>query len=207
MIKKQIVERVIVSMVGMTILGFGIGIIVNSKFGSDCLTLAIESFHNTWGLTVGTFNMIVGAIMLVIAFFCDKKKIGFSTVYYVVCCKFIIDTTIKYVPVATNIYMQLLYVLIAIVCCSFATALSVSARLGLAYYDAFIYSVSDKFKFNPVIFRYIVEAILLTISFFLHTYPGFGTLIYFIVLGPSISSLLKLIKKPLRSHWNMPFED
>lgn len=207
MIKRQIVERILVSIVGMTLLGIGIGIIVNSKFGSDSLTLFIEALQSKFGLTVGTFNMLVGVFMLIVAFICDKKKIGFATVFYVVTCKFVIDTTISVVPIATNIFMKTFYILFAILLCAISTSLSISARLGLAYYDAFIFSVSEKFKINSVVFRYAIEAILLTISILWHTYPNIGTLICFALFGPSINYVLKIFKKPLRQHWNMPYDD
>lgn len=204
---RKTVERIIISIVGMSVLSVGIGVIVNSNFGSDTLTLLEEALQHNFGLTIGTYNTLLGIVMVIVSFFCDKRKIGFATIYYVIVGKFIIDGTIELFPVAETIPMKLLFIALAIALVSVGSSLAICSRFGLSFYDAFLYSVTDRFKFNYVIFRYIVEACFLVISLILHTYPNIGTIIYFVLFGPSITFTLKLIKKPFRQHWNMPYED
>lgn len=200
------IERILLSTLGMTLINVGVGFAVNAAFGSDCLTLAMEACQHTWGRTVGTYNTVFGVIMLIIALLCDKKKVGYATAYYVVAGQYIIDGTMAILPVATNIFVKLLYVAIAILVISFGSAFGNCARLGLSFYDAFTYSVTDRFNINYIKFRYIVEAVFLIFSIILKTYPSYGTIIYFVCLGPCVTFILSKIKKPIRKYFNLPYE-
>ena len=117
------------------------------------------------------------------------------------------DVFIKIIPVATNIYMQLLYVLLVIIIMAISVTLAISTRLGLSYYDAFLYSVAKRLNTTYVKLRYILEAFFLIASLLLKTYPGIGTLIYFVALGPAINWSVNKCKNPIRKHLAMSFED
>ena len=80
----------------------------------------------------------------------------------------------------------------------------ISRRIGGAYYDAFCYAVSERFKFKYVYFRYVLEGMFIVISMILHVYPGIGTIIYFAALGPCLSFILNLIKEPIRNRLGLP---
>lgn len=201
------VERLLLSFISMSMLSFGIGFVVNSQFGSDIFTLFMEASQKTWGLSIGTFNMIYGALLLIVTFVCDKNKIGIATLYYVVVGRFIIDWSIELVPIANNIYSRILYLLIATFLISFSVGLSIATRQGLSYYDAFLWSITDRFNIKYVVLKYVVEAILLLFSILLKTYPGIGTLVYFIVMGPAINFFTNLLKKPVRNHLDLHFDE
>ena len=203
----KLFKRVVISTIGMTMLSIGIGFIINSHFGDDILTLSIEAFRKIWPLSVGTYNLIYGSIMVIVALVLDRRKIGYATVYYVVVGMFLIDKAIEIIPIATSIYIKLLYSLIAIVLMSLSVGLTIAARLGLGYYDAFLYAVSDKLKTSYVVCRYILEGSLLIFSIFLKTYPGIGSIIYFFVLGPAVNWTVNKLKKPIRKYIGTYTED
>lgn len=201
------VERVLLCTFGMSLMSVGIALIVNSRFGDDLLTLFVEASRNIYPLSIGTYNFIYGSIMVIVSFFCDKKKIGYGTIYYVLVGVILIDVFIEIIPIATNIYMQLLYVLLVIIIMAVSVTLAISTRLGLSYYDAFLYSVAKRLNSTYVKLRYILEAFFLVASLLLKTYPGIGTLIYFVALGPAINWSVNKFKNPIRKHLGMSFED
>lgn len=200
------VERYLVAILGMTLINIGIVFVAKARIGSDCVTLLLQAFNNNFGFTLGTWNAIFGAVFVVIALICDKKKIGFATIYYVIAGKFIIDGLMNVLPDPNSYLVDAIYCLLAIIVISFGSALSISARLGLSYYDAFCYAVTDRFNIKYIYFRYVVEGIFIIISFFLHTYPGIGTIIYFIALGPCVTFILNRIKTPIRKYLGLNFE-
>lgn len=200
-------ERGLVAVVGIFLISFGVGVMPQAHIGSDPLTLLFEALSINVGLSIGAWNTIIGAIFLVISFVVDKKKIGFSTLLYVICGQYVIDGTIKLFPYAQNLYVAILYVIISSVTICFGAALTNTARLGLSYYDAYLFSVSEKIKMKYHIFRYINEIVFVVICVLFQHYPNLGTLYYFLSLGPIISFFIKLIRKPIRHHLGIPVDE
>lgn len=198
------VERIIYASLGMILLSAGIAFIAKARIGSDCLTLFVQALNANFGFTVGTWNTIVGVVCVIVALICDKKKIGYATIFYLIVNKFIIDGLLELLPMPTSFIVDSVYCVIAIVLISFGSALTIAARIGMSYYDAFCYAVSEKFKFKYVYFRYVLEGIFLVTSLLLHEYPGIGTIIYFVTLGPCLTFALNLIKEPIRKRLDLP---
>lgn len=201
------VERFLLASLGMTLINVGVAFIALARIGEDSLTLLMQALYNNFGRTLGTWSTILGIIFVAIALFCDRKKIGYSTLFYVITSKYIIDGVMYILPVSTSYIMDAVYCVAGIIVITLGSALGICARLGLSYYDAFCFSVSERFKLKYVYFRYTVEAIFIIISLFLHTYPGIGTIIYFVVLGPCVTFALKLIKAPIRKHLGLEVEN
>lgn len=204
MIKK--IERVLIASLGAVLIHTGVVFMTQALLGSDPLTLFLESLVKNFGLTLGTWNTIVGAVFALVAFICDKKKIGYTTIFYIATSKLIIDGLMKIVLPADNYLIGMLFVVISTLSISLGSALCVSARIGLSFYDAFIYSIVDRFHLNYIIFRYSLEAVLTLAAIILHTFPSIGTLVYLIVMGPCVSAILNVIKGPIRRHFGLKEE-
>ena len=200
------VERVLLASLGMTLINVGVAFVAKARIGSDSLTLAMQACFNNFGRTLGTWSTIFGIIFVSVALFCDRKKIGYSTFFYVITSQYIIDGVMYLLPAPESYLLDALYCVVGIIVISLGSALGVSARLGMSFYDAFLFSVTERFKLNYVYFRYSVEAFFIVFSLFFHTFPGIGTIIYFITLGPCVTFLLKYIKEPIRKHLGLKEE-
>ena len=135
------IERIIYASIGMVLLCAGIAFVAKARIGSDCLTLFVQALNYNFGYTVGTWNTIVGATLVIIALICDKKKIGYATIFYLLVNKYIIDGLLEVLPMPKSYVLDFIYCLIAIVIISFGCALTISARMGMSYYDAFCYAI------------------------------------------------------------------
>lgn len=195
--------RVLLALIGPVLIHIGVVFITQARVGSDPLTLFMETCVLNFGLTLGTWNALIGVVFVIIAFLCDKKKIGFSTVYYILTSNLVIDNLMTVILPAQNLTYGIVYALLGVLSMSLGGALSVCARYGLSYYDAFLYSVTDRFNINYVVFRYSCEAAFTLASILLHHYPSFGTVFFLLAIGPSISTILKIIKGPIRRYLGM----
>lgn len=200
------IQRIIISLTGIVLLCLGIVFMAQASFGQDSLTLLIVALQKNFGLSLGLWNSIVGVLFLIVAFFSDKKKIGFTTIFYVSLGEFIIDFFTTFIPQTNNIYECLMYAVFSTFFISLGSCLAVCSRLGLTYYDAFLYGVTDRFNIKYLPFRYSIEGSLIIASLFLKTYPGLGTIIYFIVMGPTVSFMLKKLKAPIRKYLGLKEE-
>lgn len=199
-------ERIMVATIGMSIICVGVAMVAKTRVGSDCLTLILQACNNNFGLTLGAWNTIFGIVCLIVALMLDRNKIGYATFYYVIVGQYIIDGTTYILPTPNSYFIDALYCVVALLLISFGAAFGISARLGMSYYDAFCFSVSEKLKIKYVYFRFALEAVFLIVSIILHTYPGFGTIFYFLTMGPCISFILNKIKKPIRKYLQLDKE-
>ena len=199
----KFIQRLLLGSLGASLIHIGVAFMTRALLGSDPLTLIEEALVINFGLTLGTWNTIIGVVFALIAFICDKKKIGYTTIFYIASSHLIIDGMMSIITPASSILIGVLYMIASILAISLGSAFCVSARVGLSFYDAFIYSITDRFHINYVIFRYSVEAILVLCSVILHHYPSFGTVFFLLAIGPSISTILKIIKGPIRRYLGM----
>lgn len=201
------IERFLLASLGMTLINVGVAFVALARIGEDSLTLLMQAFYNNFGRTLGTWSTIFGIVAVAIALFCDRKKIGYSTLFYVITSQYVIDGVMYLLPSSSSYLMDAVYCISGIITITLGSAFGVSARLGLSYYDALCFSVTERFKFKYLYFRYTLEACFIIVSLFLHTYPGIGTIIYFVVLGPCVTFTLKKIKGPIRRHLGLSVEE
>lgn len=200
------IERILLASLGAALIHVGVVFMTQALLGSDPLTLFLESLVKNFGLTLGTWNTIVGAVFALVAFICDKKKIGYTTVFYIATSRLIIDGLMTIILPAENYFIGFIFLILSTISISLGSALCVSARIGLSFYDAFIYSIVDRFHLNYIIFRYSLEAVLTLTAIILHTYPSIGTVIYLIIMGPCVAAVLKVVKGPIRKHFGLKEE-
>ena len=78
-IMNETCRRILMTVFGVTICGLSVGMFSYSEMGLDPFQVFA---HGTWKLTsldFGTYYVILNAVLLVVIFFADKKKIGLGT--------------------------------------------------------------------------------------------------------------------------------
>lgn len=203
---KKTIERYLLASIAMSCISTGVAFIAETRIGADSITLLFQALYNNFGLTIGTWSTVVGIVCLTVTLFCDRKKIGYSTFFYVIVGQYIIDGVMYLLPTPDSYLIDALYAVIGILVASIGSALGVGTRLGLSYFDGFCFSITDKFHLNYVVFRYITEICFIIVCMILHTYPNIGTLVYFIAFGPCINFFIKLTKTKIRTYFGLEIE-
>ena len=89
MTEKQ--RRIFMTVAGVLISGFSVGIFNFSLFGMDPFQVLAHGLWNLTSMGYGTFYMIINLVMLIGIFFLDKTKIGLGTVINIFLLGYVVE--------------------------------------------------------------------------------------------------------------------
>lgn len=194
-------RRIVMTIFGVLVAGFSVGMFNFSAFGMDPFQVFA---HGVWKLTplsFGTFYMILNLIMLVFIFFIDKHKIGLGTVinifllgYVVEFSSWFFETRIPDPSIATRI----IFLMIGIIILCFGSSLYFIGDLGVSTYDAVALILSEKKIARFQYCRIGSDLICTVIGFVLGATVSIGTIVTVFFMGPIIAFFNKRVSIPIR---------
>ncbi len=212
---KEFQRRVLMAVLGVCVCGLAVGFFVYSALGVDPFQVFA---HGTWNaiqnvvpVSFGTFYTLVNAAMLVIVFFWNRKKIGLGTLINLFLLGYIAEFSeaqlFKWNPHPTTaIRVGALMIGILVMC--FASAMYMTADLGVSTYDAVALTISErhpklKFKFVRITTDLICVIgggllCLLGTKLKVAEIIGAGTIFSAFFMGPLISFFNTTVAEPVR---------
>lgn len=208
----NLIKRLILFFVGMTIIQFGVALYLKTNIGSDPMTVFTQGLASTLDktslkdlsivrmiagtntVTPGVANMIILLVLVGVILFVERKRINIGTLICVVGVGPIIDLGVKvisYFPVENNnLFVKMLLVLLG--CFIIAVGFSVlsASDIGVAPNDIIPFIIQDKTKAQYRTVRIIMDAVLLIGGYILGGVVGIGTIISMAATGPFIQMLL-----------------
>lgn len=80
--KTEYAKKITVIIIGAIISAFGISIAINAGFGGATLAVLWQGTAKCLNMSIGTASAVVAAVMILFAFFYDRKQIHIGTVLY-----------------------------------------------------------------------------------------------------------------------------
>lgn len=195
--KKSLVKRFIDATIGASLIAIGVGFFTRSGVGGDSVTLLYQALTNKFGLTVGKWSFIVGMFELLVPIILDRKKVGYTTIFYIIIGQYIMDFTTYLLPQQNTIIMGIVFTGIAILIISLGSVVCLASEMGLSIYDSFCFSISDHFKIKYVAVRYAADGLHLLLAFIFGELLGIGTIMCFLAFGITVDTIKKLIYEKL----------
>lgn len=194
-------RRVIMTVFGVLIAGFSVGMFNFSAFGMDPFQVLAHGVWMHTALGYGTFYMILNLIMLIGVFIIDRRKIGLGTVINIFLLGYVVQFSSwlfeAWIP-NPALGLKVIFLLIAVIVMCFGSSLYFTGDLGVSTYDAVALILSEK-KVAPFQYCRIGSDFLCTISgYFLGAAVGIGTIITAFFMGPIITFFNRKISIPLR---------
>lgn len=190
-----LVKKILICLLGCTMLGGGMGMLIRVGIGSDSLTCFYEGLSIKTGLTAGTISLIMNIVYLVIVYFLDKKKIGAATFIFMIFGKYPIDFFCEHFYTPNSLIVAIILDLVICVIIGVGCAVIIAADLGVTAYDSLTLSTSEVLKKNYVVVRYIYDGTFLVLGFLLGGTIGIATIIALIVIGPVFNYAKKVLVK------------
>ncbi|MDP4091699.1 MAG: hypothetical protein Q8930_20845, partial [Bacillota bacterium] len=194
-------RRIIMTVFGVLIAGFSVGMFNFSAFGMDPFQVLAHGIWMHLPIGYGTFYMILNLIMLIAVFIIDRHKIGLGTAinifllgYVVQFSSWLFDT---WIPNPT-LGIKIVFIVIAIIIICFGSSLYFIGDLGVSTYDAVALILSEK---KVARFKYcrIASDFICTITgYLLGATVGIGTVITAFFMGPIIEFFNQKVSIPLR---------
>lgn len=208
----NLIKRLILFFVGMSIIQFGVALFLKTNIGSDPFTVFTQGLAFTLDktglknfslvkliagsaqVTPGVANMIILVVLFCIVLLVERTRIKIGTLICVVGVGPIIDLGIKvvsYFPVESYNYV-IRALLVAFGCFIIAIGFSIlsASNVGVAPNDIVPFIIQDKTKAQYRWIRIGLDGGFLIIGFILGGTVGIGTVIAMLTTGPFIQFCL-----------------
>ena len=191
--KKISARRVGMTLFGVILAAISVGFFKKADFGVD----PFQSFAmGLWGkigfgLSYGTFYMLLNLVILAVDFMLDRHYIGLATFINMFLVGYIVDASTAVLNLVTpqpGMILRVLFMIIGIVAMCFASAFYYTSDLGVSTYDAIpLFLAARKIgKFRYI--RIISDMICVAVGFSCGVTIGAGTVVTAFFMGPLIDA-------------------
>ncbi|MEJ8776594.1 YczE/YyaS/YitT family protein [Pseudogracilibacillus sp. ICA-222130] len=160
--------RICTYVIGLFIFSFGITLSIQMQYlGIHPWDVLSVGLFEKLGLTIGSWNIIIGFFLIFVAFILDKSYIKFGTFTNAILVGVFVDFYMwtGLLPVPTNTMFDICVMLIGIVLMGFGGGLYNAAQIGAGPRDGFMLSIADKVGMSIGKVRIMTECSVLVIGF------------------------------------------
>ncbi len=174
---------------GLLCFGVGIGMMVQADLGVPSWDVLHQGLSEQLGPSIGTFNVIVGAILLV----CFKplgEQIGLGTVLNVLLIGPVVDLFIATVDTPESLVVRWLLMLGGPLVVGIGSGLYIGAGLGPGPRDGLMTGIAKR-GHDIWKARTAIEVVVVVFGFILGGTLGAGTVWFAVSIGPFVQFFLK----------------
>lgn len=185
----NLIYRLSFYIVGLLILTFGVSLSIKADLGAGAWDALNVGLSNQVGLTIGSWVVIVGLILIFINGFLFKKIPDFLALATIVIVGSLIDFWMLVIlknVVFQGFLLQLLFLIIAIVTIALGAAIYLQPKFPLIPIDNFMMAIRFRFNVNLMMAKTIAEVFALVLALIAKGPIGIGTLIITFCIGPCI---------------------
>lgn len=185
-------KRWLIFFIGIMILGLGIALVIRADLGSAPWDVLHIGLHHTIGLTIGTWTVIVGFLLLFITYLVGRELPKIGTWVNIVFVGVFVDIFLFIFSTPDSIVVKMLMLLLGIILMGFGAGVYISPRLGAGPRDSLMLVVSKKTKLSVAQVRSVMEIGVLIIGWLLGGPVFVGTIIVSLTIGYVTGISLKI---------------
>jgi len=180
--------------IGFALFGLSIAVMIRSNVGTGPWALLEVALSRLTSITPGRMSILVGFAVLMIALVMGER-IGWGTLGNILFIGLWEDMFLHRIPsVENNLVLQLLMLLGAILLMGIASAIYIGVNAGAGPRDSLMLAVHRKSGWSIRFGRAVIEILVVTVGWLLGGPLGFGTLLFALLIGPSVQWAFKLFK-------------
>jgi len=174
--------RIVLLLGGLVLYGVSDGLLVLAGLGLDPWDVLHQGLSRTLGLQVGTWAVLVGALVL-LGWIPLRQRPGVGTACNVVVIGLLINATLALVPAPHGLPWRVAVLVGAVVLNGLATGAYIGAGLGPGPRDGLSTGIAARgVPLRRV--RTVVEVAVLALGWLLGGSVGVGTVLYALAIGP-----------------------
>ena len=178
---------------GFILYGLAIVVMLNAKIGLSPWDVFHQGISLKTGITMGQASITVGLVIVILDALLGEG-VGWGTVLNMIFIGVFLDIikAMNIVPVADNLFMGIIMMLIGIIISAIATVLYLGAGLGSGPRDGLMLALNKKTSKPVGVLRTCIELTALVCGWFLGGNVGIGTVISAFGLGYAIQIGFKI---------------
>jgi uncharacterized membrane protein YczE len=190
--------RIVFYLTGLLILSFGVTLTIKSDLGAgpwDALNVGLST---TIGLTVGSWVIIVGLILIVINAFLLQEKPDVFAFFTILIVGGLIDFWLLYIfnqfeP--TGLISKTIVLFLGLILLALGIAVYLQAKYPLIPIDRFMLAIRHRIKVNLMVAKTIGELTALILALIFKGPIGIGTIIIALSVGPFVQLFFPPLEK------------
>ncbi|MCI6043880.1 hypothetical protein MR857_11245 [bacterium] len=203
---KEILIRVVILLIGLTIAHFGVTLFLLADLGADPFNVLVQGIFRTvdrlinWTfLTHGNTHMTICFLIILILLIVDRNYIKIGTILCMICGGPIIDffTGILscFFENEMALWVKIIVLAAGCVILAFGMTIVIKSDAGTGPNDLVAVVISDKTKYRFSMVRILVDLSFVLVGFALGGSVGIGTIICAALVGPVAGFFLPYSEK------------
>ncbi|HEV2427116.1 MAG TPA: hypothetical protein VGS61_02715 [Acidimicrobiales bacterium] len=180
-------------LVGLTLFGFGEGLLVASHWGATPWTVFAQGVARHAHISLGWATAGISAVVL-LAWWPLRERPGVGTLANLVVIAYVLDLTAALLPTPAESGVRVLYVVGAVLVIGAGSALYLTTGLGPGPRDGLMTSLHRRLGVSVVYVRLSLEAAVLLTGWLLGGTVGVATAFFAATIGFSIGAFLQVVK-------------
>jgi len=184
----------IVIQIGFLLYGLAIALIVRANLGTGTWLVLEVALANILGIQIGTMTVYMGFAVLVIAL-ALREQVGWGTLGNILSIGPWLNLFLALIPAASNnLGLQIGMFLLGVLVQGIATAVYIGVDAGAGPRDSLMLALHRTTGVSIRAARGAIEIIVVLIGWLLGGPLGFGTVVFALLIGPSVQWAFKLFK-------------
>ena len=202
----------LVSIIGITLISFGSALSQAMNMGLDPFTALNQGTADTFGFTLGNYQLILNAIILALIAFFNRKILGWGTIFNMVLVGYQIEFFNSWIsnsfPVDEwSLIIRILITVVAILIFALGVAIYGDADMGVSPYDAIAPVIDERVSLDYKWVRMIQDIVVVIGAWLIGGPVGIATFITGFFAGPLISFYSDNISQPLMDKLGLNIEN
>jgi uncharacterized membrane protein YczE len=179
---------------GFFMFGLAIALMIRGNLGTGAWSVLEVALSKILHITPGTMTVIMGFLVLSGALIM-REQIGWGTLTNILSIGPWEDMWLARIPsITNNLPLQIGMLLLAILLMGMASAIYIGVDAGAGPRDSMMLAIKRTTGISIRLARGIIEVTVVTIGWLLGGPAGIGTLVYALMVGPSVQWGFKLLK-------------
>ncbi|UCZ54376.1 YitT family protein [Bacillus shivajii] len=181
--------------IGLIIMSFGIALTIRGDLGSAPWDVLHIGLTNQFGLTVGSWTIIMGFLLLVLSTLLTKEWPKLGAYLNMVFVGVFVDIFLFFLQTPSTLLFQVIMLVLGITIMGFGIGVYISPRCGAGPRDSLMLAVSKKTGMSVANVRIAMEMVVLVVGWQLGGPVFIGTLLFCLTIGHVAGYSLNLCEK------------
>jgi uncharacterized membrane protein YczE len=178
--------------IGFFLFGLAITLMIRANLGTSAWAVLEVALAQKLHITIGTMTVIMGFLVLSGAVIM-REKLGWGTLANILSIGPWEDFWLSIIPsIKDNLLLQIGMLLLAIFLMGLGSAIYIGVDAGAGPRDSLMLAIKRTTGVSICVARGCIEVTVVTVGWLLGGPAGIGTLIYALLVGPSVQSGFKI---------------
>lgn len=187
-------RRLVQLYLGLYLFGLSGALLIRSDLGATPWDVLHQGLSLQTGLTIGTWSVIVGALLMLL-WIPLRQKAGIGTLSNVVVVGMSVDLSLWLLPTVEAMAWRILLLVLGVLVCGIATGCYIGVGLGPGPRDGLMTGLAAR-GLSVRTARTLIELTVALAGFLLGGTVGVGTLVFMLAIGPLAQVFLPLMRMP-----------